>query len=254
MVVYESLTEEMGGTELTFRTLDVGGDKILPFFNDDAREENPILGMRSIRFSQRYPEIFRQQLRAILRAAADTERLRIMFPMISALDEFCLARDEVLACIADLNERGVPCHQAPKIGMMIEIPSVVHIIDDLAEKADFFCIGTNDFIQFMLAVDRTNEKVASYFDPGHPAVLRALKIVADAANRHGVDLSICGEMAHEPEHVPLLIGIGIRRLSVNPRYLPRVQRQLAGLTVAGCEDTAADSLGRQSKRNLVAAK
>jgi phosphotransferase system enzyme I (PtsP) len=122
--------------------------------------------------------------------------------------------------------------------MMVEIPSVVEIIDDMAKEADFFCIGTNDFIQFMLAVDRANEKVASYYLPHHPAVLRSLKRIAAAAARHGKDISVCGEMAHEARYVPFFIGIGIRTLSLAPRYLPHVQQVIMGMSLKAAEEQA----------------
>lgn len=247
LVVYSSLIEQMPDKEITFRTLDIGGDKLLPYFADGLLEENPILGMRSIRFSLRYPDIFQQQLRAILRAGVVAPKLRIMFPMIGSLDEFLTAKAELDRCLHSLRQEGLPHHPAPAVGMMVEIPSVVHVIDDFAQVADFFCIGSNDFTQFMLAVDRTNEKVANYFQPRHPAVLRALKLVADAARDHKVDLSICGEMAHDPESVPLLVGMGYRKLSLDPRFLARVQEQLSSLTIAQAEASVAPYLGQRRR-------
>lgn len=220
--IYTKLVQRMAGKEITFRTLDIGGDKVLSYY-DNGNEENPFLGMRSIRFSLKHKDVFAQQLRAILRAGVGAN-IRIMFPMISSLDEFLEARAFVHQCIRDLKFEGIACHDHPPIGMMIELPSVLEIMDELAAEADFFSVGTSDFIQYMLAVDRTNEKVADFFLPHHPAVLRALKRIAKAAARYKKDVSICGFMSHQERFIPYLIGIGIRKLSVDSRYLYRIQR------------------------------
>jgi phosphotransferase system, enzyme I, PtsP len=223
--VYAQLLKRMQGQQVTIRTLDAGGDKVLAYF-DDAGEANPALGLRSTRLTLRYREIFDQQLRAILRAGqcAGVSSLRIMFPMVSSLDEFAEARQRVFDCADQLEAEcgGSICR--PMVGMMVELPAVLEIIDAFAEEADFFSIGTNDFIQYMLAVDRTNDRVAEYYCPHHPAVLRGLKRIVDAAIRHGIDCSVCGEMAHDTRYVPFFLGIGIRRLSVDPHYLPEVQQ------------------------------
>ena len=245
LVVYEALMEEMAGKDVTVRTLDIGGDKVLAYY-DNIHEENPVLGLRSIRFSLRHREIFQQQLRAILRAGAGHSKLRIMFPMISSVDEFLSVKAAVHDCIAMLEEEGLERNLAPAVGVMVEIPSAVEVIDDLAEAADFLCIGTNDLIQFMLAVDRTNEKVAAYYLPHHPAVLRALKRIADAGARHGKEVSICGEMAQEVRYVPFLVGIGIRTLSLDPRHLPRVQKAVQELSVDEAERHAEALLSQGS--------
>ncbi len=241
-VVYCKLVEGMPGKSVTFRTLDVGGDKVLPYLGD-VQEQNPFLGLRSIRFSLRNREVFRQQLRAILRASADTS-LRLMFPMVSSIEEFIKARVEVLACIDELKEQNVACNQSPQIGMMVEIPSVVEIIDELAELADFFSLGTNDFIQYMLAVDRTNETVAPLYIPHHPAVLRSLNRVVQAALRKGKEVSVCGDMAHAPKYIPFLIGIGVRSLSVDPLFLYKVQQAVMATDSVQAADFAQKLLGK----------
>jgi phosphotransferase system, enzyme I, PtsP len=214
--VYSKLLEKAGGLEVTFRTLDVGGDKVLAYYHTQ-KEENPFLGMRSIRFSLSNKDIFIQQLAAILRAGHN-KNIRIMFPMISSLDEFMEAKAVLGECADSLGKRGVKFNAKPKIGIMVEIPSVVSVIDALAEQCDFFSIGTNDLIQYILAVDRTNEKVARYYLPHHPAVLRSIKTVADSAITHGIGVSICGDMANNPDYIPFLLGVGIRDLSVDPLY------------------------------------
>ena len=220
-VIYKKMVNSMPGKEVTFRTLDIGGDKILSYY-DYGNEENPFLGMRSIRFSLKNKDIFGQQLRAILRAGVGAD-LKIMFPMISSLDEFLEAKEVVMESIGALREEGVACNKTPAIGMMVELPAVLEIIDELAEEVDFFSIGTNDFVQYMLAVDRTNEKVADLYLPQHPSILRALKKVVDAANSRQKDVSICGDMAYDARYIPYLLGIGIRKFSLNSRYLPQVQ-------------------------------
>jgi phosphotransferase system enzyme I (PtsP) len=227
-VIYRRLVEMMKGRELTFRTLDIGGDKMLSYY-DHAKEANPFLGLRSIRFSLRHKEIFVQQLRAILRAAAGPlgRGVRIMFPMISSLEEFLEAKAMVVACERELALAHVP-HQAKlMVGMMVELPSVTPIIDEFAGHADFFSIGTNDLIQYTLAVDRTNDKVADLYNPHHPAVLRFLEKIAASARDHGRDISVCGDMAHDPLYIPFLVGIGIRKFSLDARYIPKIQARLS---------------------------
>lgn len=225
-VIYQKLIDRMQGKEVTFRTLDIGGDKVLSYFDQHLQEKNPYMGMRSIRFSLQHYDIFSQQIRAILRAGSKAN-LRIMFPMISSLDEFLEAKQIILDNIKQLKNEKKDCHLAPRIGLMIELPAVLEIIDELATAADFFSIGTNDFIQYMLAVDRTNEKVADLYIPHHPSILRALKKVVDAAGRAGIDVSICGDMAHQKELLSYLIGIGLRKFSVDASYIPQLQNQLA---------------------------
>ena len=229
-VVYRRLLDHMADRIVTIRTLDAGGDKILAY-SDVKGEDNPALGLRSIRFSFKIKEIFVQQIRAILRAGAGQEKLRIMFPMISSLDEFYQARDIVTRCIGDLGEEGLEHHEKPAIGMMVELPAVLETLDEFAEAADFFSIGTNDFVQYMLAVDRGNKRVADYFCPYHPSVLRALAKITQAGDRAGIDVSVCGEMAHESQYIPFLLGIGIRSLSVNAKDLPLVQKRIISLTL-----------------------
>ncbi len=220
-VVYRQLVEGMPGKEIFFRTLDIGGDKVLSYF-DMATEQNPFLGMRSIRFSLSNQETFVQQIKAMLRAGFDTP-IRITFPMISSMEEFLEAKNTVFECISFLKRKRVPHNSNPKIGMMVEVPSVIEMIDDFAREVDFFSIGTNDLVQYMLAVDRTNEKVAGYYIPHHPSVLRSIKKVADAAVRYERDVVICGDMAHQEKYMSFLVGCGIRTLSLEAQYVPKIQ-------------------------------
>jgi phosphotransferase system enzyme I (PtsP) len=229
--IYQRLFDEMPGKDITIRTLDIGGEKLLAY-QDLKSEANPELGLRAIRFSLRHRDIFDQQLRAILRAAANTKTVRIMFPLISSLDEFQQARQAVNDCMLALKIENLPHHQHPLIGVLVELPSIVEIIDALAAEADFLSIGTNDFVQYMLAVDRSNEKVIDYYQPHHPAVLRSLAKIVKAANSQNKKISVCGELAHEKDYIPFLLGIGIRILSVYPKFLPSVQNMVSNLKIS----------------------
>ncbi len=241
-VIYRKLVESMPDKPVTFRTLDAGGDKILSYYHD-IQEQNPALGMRSIRFSLQNKAIFGEQVRAILRAGLGAD-LRIMFPMISSPDEFDEARAVVHESMATLARDGIEHHEAPKLGMMVELPSVADLIDEFAREADFFSVGTNDLVQFMLAVDRTNESVANFYLPHHPAVLRVLNRIVRAAVEHNCELSICGDMAHQTEYLPFLLGIGVRAFSVDPIYLLRTQQAITAASLSDAEAFARSMLSK----------
>ncbi len=232
-LIYRKLLEGMPGKQITFRTLDTGGDKILAYY-DYGKEENPFLGLRSIRFSLKHKEVFMQQIRAILRAGKGYD-IRVLFPMISSLDEFMEAKSVVQECVHALGVDKLAHQAVVPMGIMIELPSVIEIIDDLAQEADFFSIGTNDLVQYLLAVDRTNEKVADLYMPHHPSVLRALKKIVYAAHTHRKDVSICGDMAHDPKFLPLLLGIGLRNFSLDARYLPKIHQRLSEVSMVDAE-------------------
>ena len=221
LYIYQKLVAGLSDKEITFRTLDVGGDKVLSYYHT-FKEQNPFLGMRSLRFCLQNQPLFKQQIRAILRASVGG-RVRIMFPMISSVDELDEARGVAQQCMEELSSENIVHLTNPAIGIMVEIPSVLGILDDLAAKSDFISIGTNDFIQYMLAVDRTNEKVSQFYCPHHPSVLRGIHQVALAAKRHGIGISICGDMAHSPIYAEFFIGIGIFTLSVEPTYIPIIR-------------------------------
>jgi phosphotransferase system enzyme I (PtsP) len=244
-LVYYHLLKEMKSKPVTIRTLDVGGDKVLPYLNTPA-EANPELGLRSLRFSLQYPDIFEQQLRAILRSGKDHPNLNIMFPMVSSLDEFRQAKNRVQLVSKKLQKEGLPYNASIRIGMMIELPAVLEIISDLALEADFFSIGTNDFIQYMLAVDRTNDKVAAYYQAGHPAILRGIHRMAQAAKSAGISISVCGEMGHETDWIPFLIGIGIDTLSVDPQFFLKVQQKIAAFSLEQAQNYAKNLLKETS--------
>ncbi len=239
-LTYQNLTNIMHGKPLTFRTLDIGGDKVLSYYKS-GKEQNPFLGMRSIRFCLQNKDVFMQQLRAILRAGT-TADLRIMFPMISSIDDFIEAKEILEECMNQLKIGGIQFNENPQIGMMVELPSVVDQAEDFAEIVDFFSVGTNDFIQFMLGVDRTNENVAPFYLPYHPAVLRALNKVSQAAIKNGIDISVCGDMAHYNKYIPILIGMGIKSFSLDPAYLPPIQDYIEEIEIEKAKSLAKELL------------
>lgn len=249
-VIYRRLVESMPGKPITFRTLDAGGDKILSYYHD-LKEQNPAMGMRSIRFSLQNKGIFAEQVRAILRAGTGAD-LRIMFPMISSIDEFHEARAVVRESMASLAAHGIEHNDKPRLGMMVELPAVVDLIDDFAREADFFSIGTNDLIQFLLAVDRTNESVADFYLPHHPSVLRVLNRVARAAAENDCEVSICGDMAHQTQYAPFLLGIGVRAFSVDPIYLLRTQQAIEAVSLSEARDIAREMLSQSRIRDVSA--
>lgn len=241
--IYERILRRMDGKPVTFRTLDAGGDKMIPYLFK-VKEDNPALGLRSIRFSLKFPYILDQQLHAILQAVQDTGRddVSIMFPMISSVEEFRAAREHVVTCLSDIHSKlgDKPIHE-PFIGTMIEVPAALGVLDALAEESDFFSIGTNDLIQYILAADRTNSAVTGSYIPHHPAVLRALKTIADTAIEHDTPLCICGEMGRDPKYLPFLIGIGIRQFSLESAQITKTQELISRLTIEQCK-TYADEL------------
>ncbi|MDF3127628.1 phosphoenolpyruvate--protein phosphotransferase [Kiritimatiellaeota bacterium B1221] len=226
-LIYERIYRGMQDKEVVLRTLDVGGDKKLPYHHHDE-EANPFLGLRAIRFSLKNLGIFKQQLRAMLRAGAERE-LKVMFPFISSVDDFLEAKKVLVECMHELEAEGVPYNAHPKVGLMVELPAAVEIIDELAEAADFFSIGTNDLIQYLLAVDRTNESVSSMYVCHHPAVLRSVYRIVNSAINNDVEVSVCGDMALNEDMLKFLVGIGVRKISIDPQQIPRVQAFLSGL-------------------------
>ena len=242
-LIYKQVMELAGERLVTFRTLDVGGDKVLAYYRDYT-EENPFLGLRSIRFSLQNPVIFRQQLRAVLRAAG-SRKIKLMFPMISTIEEFRNARDLVIECLENLKSEGCRVTM-PELGAMVEIPSLLAVLDHICEEVDFLSIGTNDFIQYMLAVDRNNEKLSEYYCPHNPSILRSLDFIARTAEKHNVELTLCGEMAHQKEYIPFLLGIGIRSFSVSTSFLYETQQIISETGIAEAELIARETLEHSS--------
>ncbi len=212
--IYRQMAERMAPTPVTIRTFDLGGDKLAPF-GLGAAEDNPYLGNRGIRFSLAHHEVFHTQLRAILRASAHG-KIRIMFPMIIDVEDFSEAKHIFNHCQEELYSEGVSFDSSIELGAMIEIPSAALEADSLAKACDFLSIGTNDLVQYTLAVDRNNENVSRYYIQHHPAVLNLIRQAVLSAAAHKTPLSVCGEMASTPHYIPLLLGLGVRELSVNP--------------------------------------
>jgi phosphotransferase system enzyme I (PtsP) len=246
-VIYKKLFDEMADRPITIRTLDAGGEKTLAY-TDAPKEANPELGLRSIRFSLKYREIFEFQIRAMLRAAAGKKNVRIIFPLISSIDEFQEAKAVVADCMKTLARDGLEFNGEAAVGMMVELPCVIETIDEFAREADFFSIGTNDFIQYMLAADRSNKLVADHYIPYHPAVNRGIEKIVKAAHARGIDVTVCGEMAHEKEYIPFLLGVGVRTLSVDPQFLTQVQQTIMGLNMTDAQAYARQMLSQTTVR------
>lgn len=229
---YRQVAEAMDQEPVTIRTLDLGGDKFAHQFNL-VPEMNPAMGLRAVRLCLRRPDIFKTQLKAILRASVHG-RMRLMFPMISGVQEFLACREILDECRAELTADGIPFDHEIPVGCMMEVPSAVVVADLLAREVDFFSIGTNDLIQYSLAIDRVNEYVAHMYRPFHPAVLRMIRSIIQAGRAGGIPVSMCGEMASEAAAIPLLLGLGLDELSVNPQAVPRVKQVVRAASQRDC--------------------
>jgi phosphoenolpyruvate-protein phosphotransferase len=218
---YSAILAVMGQRPVVARTLDIGGDKPLPYLRLDP-EANPFLGWRAIRFLLEEPELFKPQLRALLRASPGHD-LRIMFPMVATLEDIRRIKALVGEVRQELTEKGDPVSDKLQTGIMVEIPSVAVLADHFAGEVDFFSIGTNDLTQYTLAADRTNAKVAHYSDSLHPAVLRLISQVIETGHSAGIWVGVCGELAGEPAAVPILLGLGLDEFSMAPGSIPRAK-------------------------------
>jgi len=232
--VYEDVARRVAPATVVIRTLDLGGDKFVSHMKA-PEEANPFMGWRAIRFCLAQPEIFRVQLRAILRASR-LGNVKMMYPMVSNLDELLQANRILREEMDRLAEQGVEFNRELPVGVMIEVPSAALIADIIAPHAAFFSLGTNDLIQYTLAVDRINEKVAYLYEPTHPALIRLIRHTVEAGHRHGLPVAVCGEMGGNPLTVPLLLGLGIDEFSVSPTLLPLVKRAIRSVTYAQCRD------------------
>jgi phosphotransferase system enzyme I (PtsP) len=246
--LYRKILEGFGDLPVTIRTLDIGGDKGLPYFAY-PKEDNPFMGWRSIRFSLERADIFREQLAAVLMASAHG-RANIMLPMVSSVDELRTVRKILAEVRADLQKEGLPFDSDIPLGIMIELPAAVQTAHLLIREVDFFSIGTNDLIQYTLAADRNNPKVKQYYDPYHPAVLHSIRRVADVGAGAGKRVSLCGEMAAEPINAVLLIGMGICDFSLSAPYIPAIKQAVRNISRKQAEEVAERVLSMESPADI----
>ena len=237
--VYKLLAETSGDDGAVIRTFDLGGDKL--HLDGFSPERNPALGLRAIRLSFKVEHVFRTQLRAILRAAAHG-KLKVVLPLISDLDELRFAKQFIAQVARELKKEKITHAEDLEIGVMIEVPAAVLMAEHLAREADFFSLGTNDLTQYLLAVDRANEGVNHLFDPLHPGVLRAIKLLVEAANRAKIPVTVCGEMAANPAHAIVLLGLGLHDLSMTPAAIPMIKRLIRAIDLSAIQIIATHAL------------
>jgi phosphoenolpyruvate-protein phosphotransferase (PTS system enzyme I) len=245
---YTQILECFFPRSVTVRTLDAGGDKLVPHLSV-TDEANPFMGWRSIRVCLDRPEIFKSQLRAILRSSV-SGNLRIMLPMVTSLIEIQRAKQIIAEVQKELDQQDIPYHPNIELGVMIEVPAAVMLAKEFAREVDFFSIGTNDLIQFTLAVDRSNERIASMFEPLHPAVLHMIRMVVDAAHGEGLDVSVCGEMASDPYSALLLIGMGVDELSMSPWAIMEIKKFIRSITLKEAKEAAIEALALTSAGDI----
>jgi len=250
--VYQAVAEATAPHAVIIRTLDLGGDKLPTFVGvaQDAAEMNPFLGWRAIRFCLQESAIFRAQLRAILRASAEGN-VKIMYPMISGLEELTQSNELVEQCKQELASAGIPFNPFVEVGIMIEIPSAVLVAEHLAREVRFFSIGTNDLIQYSIAVDRLNDRIAHLYNPTHPSILRMIKMTVDAGKANGIWTGVCGEMASDIQLTPLLIGLGVDELSASTALVPRIKKAVQSLDSAECENLVREVLGMDDSNAIL---
>jgi phosphotransferase system enzyme I (PtsI) len=249
---YLTVAQAFAPAPVIIRTLDLGGDK--PMAGNPQlfpKENNPFLGFRAIRFCLEHTDIFKDQLRAILQASVHGN-VRLMYPMISGAEELARANAVLDECKAELRARGTAFDEKLQVGTMIEIPSAAATADIIARQCDFFSIGTNDLIQYLLAIDRVNDRIAHLYEPTHPAVLRTLRNVVDEAHRAKITVSLCGEMAGDPVLVPLLLGLGVDSLSMTPPLIPAVRFLVRAMTMKEAKALAKTALGMDSPKEIYA--
>ncbi|HZZ56686.1 MAG TPA: phosphoenolpyruvate--protein phosphotransferase [Opitutaceae bacterium] len=249
-LAYKQVAEAVAPDPVIIRTLDLGGDKPITHIPElMQREANPFLGFRAIRFCLETPAVFKDQLRAVLKASVHG-KVKLMYPMISGVEEMERASAVLAECKNELRERGVPFDEKLCVGAMIEIPSAAATADLLAQRCDFFSIGTNDLIQYLLAIDRGNDRIAHLYEPTHPAVLRTLRQIIDAARARRISVGVCGEMAGDPVFTPLLLGLGVDSLSMTPTWLPNVKFLVRAMKMSEAKALAERALTMTSAKDI----
>jgi phosphotransferase system enzyme I (PtsI) len=248
--VYAEAAKKLDGRMLIIRTMDIGGDKEVKALKL-PKEENPFLGLRGIRLCFAREELFLTQLRALLRAAVHGD-IRIMFPMISSVQEFRRAKELIARASEELKSRGIEHKSDPPLGVMVETPAAVFLADELTREAAFVSMGTNDLTQYILSVDRGNEGISSYYRTFSPAVLRAIGITSDAAGKNGKWAGVCGELASNPMAIPVLIGLGVEELSVTASALPSIIAQIRELDSRRCREIAEKALSLATEEEVKA--
>jgi len=246
---YLTVAQEIQPDSVIIRTLDLGGDKFMSALGL-PQELNPFLGLRAIRFCLEQPAIFKVQLRAILRASV-VGNVRMMYPMVSGIDELRRANALLKECQEELRQEGKPFNEQMEVGVMIEVPSAAITADILAREVDFFSIGTNDLIQYSIAVDRVNERISHLYEPTHPAIIRLIKRVVDAGHAHNLWIGVCGEMAGDIALTPLLLGLGVDELSVGAAVVPRVKRAVRTLDMGECLQLVEDITRIDSSQEIL---
>ncbi|HWL16342.1 MAG TPA: phosphoenolpyruvate--protein phosphotransferase, partial [Opitutus sp.] len=251
-LAYKAVAEGLAPNPVVIRTLDLGGDKPMAGSPDlFPKENNPFMGFRAIRFCLEHHEIFKDQLRAILMASA-YGKVRLMYPMISGHEELARANAVLGECMEELKSRGLPFDENIEIGAMIEVPSAALTVDLLAPDCAFFSVGTNDLIQYLLAIDRVNDRIAHLYEPTHPAVIRTLKRIIDEGHKQNVPVSVCGEMAGDPVFAPLLLGLGVDCLSMAPPWLPSVKYIVRSMKMSDAKALADEAMTMASPREIYA--
>jgi phosphotransferase system enzyme I (PtsI) len=246
---YLTVLRQLGPQPLTIRTLDLGADKFSGNLEDAAVERNPFLGLRSVRLCLRNLALFKTQMRAILRASAFGD-VRILFPMVSTVLELRQCKMILAEVKEDLEDEGIAFNRKLPVGTMVEVPSAAIMADQLAREVGFFSIGTNDLIQYTLAADRTNETVSSLYSPGDPAVVRLIEQVVRAAQKHAIEVNVCGEMSGEPIYTLLLLGLGLRQLSVTPHNIPEIKKIIRSITIEEAQQVAQEALCLETARDV----
>jgi phosphotransferase system enzyme I (PtsI) len=248
LAMYRKAIEWADDKVVTFRTLDVGGDKPLAYFRT-PEERNPVLGWRGLRISLDWPDLFYTQVRALLRASAGGHA-RILLPMVTSVEEVARSRAVLEEIKADLVQAGEAHDPDIELGAMVEVPALVDVLDEVLPLVDFLSVGTNDLVQYLLAVDRDNPRIAQMYTPYHPGVIRVLRRIAEKANAQGKPVSICGEIAGDHYFTPILLGLGYRDLSMAPVFLPRVKLMVRAFPIHECEEMAAQALALGHAREI----